>query len=648
MKRTCVWVGAAVWYTLPLFAQPGEKKTDSTATILLNEVVVTANRFEQKQDQTGKVVYVIGKEQIERSAGRTLGQLLNEQPGITIPGAFNTLGSPQTLSIRGSAPGRTLVLIDGIPAYDPSLINSEFDLNLMDLGAIDRIEIACGAQSTLYGSDAIGGVVNIITGNTQANGPVNVKASALYGSLNTFRGNVQVYGKADKLRYSLRYARLRTDGFSAAHDSTATKDHDNDGYSGHNLSALVQYQLAKTWTVKSFVQRNLYKADIDAGVFADDRDFTIDNKNTMAGAGFQHRSGELNITGNYQYSDIRRKYLNDSMHVPGFTKYVTDDYFGRNQFMELFGNFRFGHGFTALIGADHRFSSMNSQYFSLSSFGPYTSNFSDTSVRQSALYASLIYQRGPLNIEAGTRLNHHSQYGNNATYTFNPSLSINDRIRIFGSIASGFKAPTLYQLFASFGNRDLQPEKATNYEIGMQQSHKQMRNRLVYFHRDINNAIDFDNIRFSYYNINAQTVSGLEWETHWQPIRALTLSGNYTLLLSEERSQSRISAKDTTYNYLLRRPKHNVNATVTYHPLQNLSVSLSGKYVSGRYDAGGYQAPDVRLDGYFLLNAYVQYALSPGVKIFADAQNLLNNTFFDIRGYNAIPRLLNGGVAVSL
>jgi vitamin B12 transporter len=118
------------------------------------------------------------------------------------------------------------------------------------------------------------------------------------------------------------------------------------------------------------------------------------------------------------------------------------------------------------------------------------------------------------------------------------------------------------------------------------------------------------------------------------------------LLLGEENAQSRISTKDTSYNYLLRRPKHNLNLTAGYAIGDTWQFSLTGKYVSERYDAGGYQAADVKLDAYFLMNAYVSYSFSRTFKLFADAQNLLDKKFFDIRGYNAIPFLINGGLTV--
>jgi vitamin B12 transporter len=130
---------------------------------------------------------------------------------------------------------------------------------------------------------------------------------------------------------------------------------------------------------------------------------------------------------------------------------------------------------------------MNSTFLSISSFGPFTSTFRDTSLSQSSIYSSLFYQglNEKLNIEFGGRLNVHSRYGNNHTYTFNPSYSLTKNFRVFGSIATAFKAPSLFQLYSSSGREELKPERSKTYEIGLQQNHDKVATRLVYFHRDI-------------------------------------------------------------------------------------------------------------------------------------------------------------------
>src|SRR6478752_9233555 len=150
---------------------------DTVRTSVLDEVVVTANKTEQKQSITGKVVTVITKAQIEKSSGKTVAQLLNEQAGIVINGALSNAGSVQTIFMRGAGSGRTLILMDGIPVNDPSQINNDFDLNFFSINDVERIEVCKGAQSTLYGSDAIAGVINIITTKTNITKPLNVKAT---------------------------------------------------------------------------------------------------------------------------------------------------------------------------------------------------------------------------------------------------------------------------------------------------------------------------------------------------------------------------------------------------------------------------------------------------------------------------------------
>jgi vitamin B12 transporter len=259
-------------FTLPaalLFCSIAFAQKDTVRTTILDEVIVTANKTEQKQSTTGKVITVITKAQIEKSSGKTVAQLLNEQAGITINGALSNAGAVQTVFMRGAAAGRTLILMDGIPVNDPSQITNDFDLNFFSINDVERIEICKGAQSTLYGSDAIAGVINIITTKSNITKPINVKATVTGGSFGTLKTNLQVYGKADKFTYTARYARLQSAGFSAAYDSTGTKNFDNDAYLGNTVNGAVQYQAGKQFLLKAFTQYSEYKAGIDASAFTD-------------------------------------------------------------------------------------------------------------------------------------------------------------------------------------------------------------------------------------------------------------------------------------------------------------------------------------------------------------------------------------------
>jgi vitamin B12 transporter len=528
------------------------------------------------------------------------------------------------------------------------MINNEFDLNLFSINDVERIEVCKGAQSTLYGSDAVAGLVNIITVKKDVNKPVNIKATTGFGNKNTTRNNLQIYGKEGKFSYTTRFAKLKTDGFSSAYDSTGKGNFDNDGYDGNVISAAIQYQATPSFLIKSFVMHSQYTADIDAGIFADEKDYTIKNNNLSSGVGVNYKKGIVNITGNYQYGELSRNYKNDSLFVRPFgTKFESNRYGGRTQYAELYGNITAAKWLTLVSGFDYRWGNMNQQYFSLSSFGPYSSNFAYSALYQTSFYTSLLFTalNKKLHIEMGGRTNKHSRYGTNGTYTFNPTYTIDKNWRIFGSVASGFKAPSIFQLLDKYsGNENLQPEKSTNYEFGVEKNNEVINSRLVYFHRDIKNGIDYDNINFKYFNYVKQIVDGMEFEITATPVKGLSVSANYTLITGNEQTQSRKNIHDTTYNYLLRRPKNNININVGYQFNKDIYASITGKSVSSRYDVGGYRKEDVLLDSYFILSAYAEYNFNRHVKCFVNGQNITNKKFFDLRGYNAMPFLINGGV----
>ncbi|MCU7551735.1 TonB-dependent receptor [Chitinophagaceae bacterium LB-8] len=623
---------------------------DSISSRDLQEVIVTANKFPQKQNTTGKVISVITKEQIARNSGKTLGQLLNEQAGITINGALNNLGMSQSLFMRGAASGRTLLLVDGVPVYDPTLINNEFDLNLIALNQVECIEICRGAQSTLYGSDAVAGVINIITAKQKTSKPFHLNAGFSGGNYNTFKGNLQVSGQEGKLSYAAKYSKIRTDGFSSAFDSSGKQDFDKDGYHGDVVNTSLKYQVNPALSIRTFAQYSRNKTELDAGAFTDERDYSFTNKAVLAGSGVAYQKNKVSLALNYQYGDNRRDYLNDSLHAEGFAKYSTDHYYGKTQFVEAFSNIDLGGGFSFLQGADYRFSSMNSQYYSLSSYGPYQSAFKDTSHSQASVYGSLFYSglKERLHADLGGRINVHSRYGSNSTFSFNPSFAITQHYRVFGSYATAFKAPTLYQLYSAYGNQELKPEQARTYELGAQQQHLHFSNRVVFFQRKITNGLDFNYLSYKYYNINQQTVKGIEWENTIQAVRNLTIGINYTYLQPKEHSQSRTTYQDTVYKYMLRRPQHQVNINVGYQFTDALFASVSAKYASKRYDVGGYQKEDVALDDYLVVNAHAAYKFKKFVQLFVDAQNVTNRKFFDVWGYNSIPLLVSGGFTFSL
>lgn len=622
---------------------------DSLRTSVLDEVVVTANKQEQKQSTTGKVITVIGQAELSKSSGKSLGQVLNETVGITINGALNNAGTNQTVFMRGANSGRTLILMDGIPVYDPSQIGNEFDLNLFSINDVERIEVCRGAQSTVYGSDAVAGVINIITVKQNVNKPINVKATLTAGNLNSFKNNLQLYGKYKKLTYSLRNAGIRTNGFSAASDTIGTRNYDADGYKGNSTSAAVQYAINNQLLLKGFGMYSQYQASIDAGVFSDDKQYLLKNNLLNTGFGVVYKTKSLQVTANYQFSQTNRGYERDSADKAVFSFYQRNKYFGKTQFAELYASFKLNQSFSLLQGVEYRFASMNNQFESVSSFGPFKSGFKDTGIHQSSVYSSLQFNnQNGFFADAGFRLNKHSIYGNSSTFTFNPSFAVSEQLRIFGSVATAFKTPSLFQLFDSFsGKRDLKAETSTTIEAGFSHNYTGFTSRLVAFYRNTNNGIDYDYVRNKYYNFIKQTAFGVEYETSIRLSNRLQMNMNFSYLSMIDSTQSRTNFKDTGYIYGLRRPGFQSNMSVNYSH-NKATVSIIGKYVGSRSDIGGFRRADVLLPEYFILGAYAEYRFSEKIKLFVDAQNITGKTFTDLRGFNSIPFLINSGISIHL
>jgi vitamin B12 transporter len=619
---------------------------DTVTSVLFDPVIVTANKTEQKQSTTGKIITIISKEQLKKSAGKTVAQILNEQAGLIVNGALNNTGSAQTVFLRGASSGRTLILIDGIPMNDPSMINNEFNLNLLSINEIERIEICKGAQSTLYGSDALGGVINLITTKNDLNKLIHLNANMTAGNYGVFKSNVNASGNLGKFKYSARFNHQNSKGFSSAFDSTGTSNFDTDALFGNNFSASLAYQPNKTLTFNSFIQHRYYKTDVDNGPFSDARNFFSEDQAFFAGAGFTYKKSKVSITGNYQKVNNNRYYDNDfSAGSPLFSTHSLNGY---SDYSELFGTVKISKNLTAIMGSELRTTSMNSLYLSVSSFGPFQNEFKDSRISQYSVYGSILYSsdKNPFQLELGSRFNKHSIYGVNSTFTLNPSYRFNGYWMIMGSISSAYKVPSIYQLYDFYaGNLNLKPEEALNVEMGVQYKSARSFLRGVIFSRQITSGIDYNFVDFKYFNFVEQRVNGFEFESNLDITKALHLNMNYTYLSGQELTQNRETNKESiTYPYLLRRPAHNLNLTLNYEISAKLFASLSSKSLSARYDIGGYEQADVVLPPYTIFSGYGAYKMNDKVSFFIDAQNLFNKKFFDIYGYQSIPFIISAGI----
>jgi vitamin B12 transporter len=530
---------------------------------------------------------------------------------------------------------------------DPSNINNTFDLNMISLGQVERVEILKGAQSTLWGSDAVAGVINIIT-KKAGKSSINPTAMLSYGSYQTFRGNLGFNGTIKKFSYQLVYDYLNTGGFPVAHDSTGKMNFKNDDFKQHSFQASIGYQFNDHFSFKAFSNTSKYNGSTDPGAFQDDKDDYFDNKNGLQNLELLYTKNGIQIHLTQSFLQNTRSYLNDSASISGFDTYSKGDYHGKSAITELLGNFALSNKIKLVSGLQRMAQQTDQHYLSLSLFGPYETALGDSAKTTNlAMYHSLLIAGiSGFDIEAGFRYNHHSIYGNNLTYTFNPSLHLSDFVKLFVNISSAYKIPSLYQLYSEYGNKNLSPEKSTNYEIGVQVFAKNMQSnfRIGAFKRDIKDLFVFytdpNTYASQYINRDQQHDFGFELETNIGFTKKTNWINNLTYVDGKGKNES-VKIKN-----LYRRPNVTFNSTFTTEISKGLtfvpSVRIVGTRLKGIYDAG----PD-KMPAYYTLDFYVGYALSKNCKAFIDLRNITNQEYFDIVGYNSKRFNMMTGISLS-
>jgi vitamin B12 transporter len=640
MKKNLFVVAAGLFISSQLSAQDSTVKS-------LNEVFVTANRIEQKQRATGKVVTVIDQATIQRNAGRTVSEIINQQASVFINGANNNLGTNQDVYFRGASSGNVLILIDGVPVGDASQINNSFDLNNINTAQVERIEILKGAQSTLWGSDAVAGVINIIT---KKGGRKKAEINGLlsYGSYNTVRANAGVGGKLNAFAYNVNYNFSDSKGFSTAQDTTGTANFDKDAFSQKNFQANIGYRFTPEFAVTGISNYGKYKAGIDAAAFKDDRDYTLENTSFINSLVFAYNKKNIRLQLSNTLIDAKRVLLNDSTSASDNKDFYSASYKGKSLVSELFGSFTFCKQFSLVSSIQRTGQKTDQAYngYAADYAYPYNSKLSGDSAATNNLsfYASLLAtELAGFNIEAGFRINSHSIYGTNATYTFNPSYNIDDNTRVFVNISSGYKIPSLYQLYSEYGNKELKPEATQNYEVGVQSFSADRKNsiRFVAFKRDIKNLIIFyTNPSWESYYINRdeQRDYGFEVESSIGLGKIGTWSNNFTYVDGEGKNDN-VKVKN-----LFRRPNFSFNSVLTLEPVKGLTVMPSFRFISSRLK-GAYDPGPAQMPAYYTIDFYTGYQATKNLRVFLDLRNLTDQVYYDVPGYNSRKFNVTGGVS---
>lgn len=612
---------------LSLWAQ-----VDSLHSRQLSEVVITATKFPKNQGETGKVLTVIDSEMIGRSQGKDLAQVLNEQVGLVINGANSNPGKDKSVYLRGAKNEYTLILIDGVPVNDPSGVSGgAYDLRLLSLDQVERIEILKGSQSSLYGSDAVAGVINIIT-KSDGGKPIEFSGSAGYGSFHSFTGTAVVSGKTNHFDYNAGYTTFSTDGISEAKE-TGTNDFDKDNARQESIHANVGFRPTDRLAVKPFIRFTKFEGKYDGGPYADDilNRYKAALLNTGLHANYTLKKGSLNFQ--YAYNQSDRKFDGT---------YGKSNYVAKFNHAEAFMNYDLTKQFQLLGGVAVQDLKMLDT----------TSVEKNPSVLLASPYVSLFMQANNFSFEVGSRYNHHTQFGNNFTYSVNPSYRWQNGLKTFVNLSTGFKAPTLYQLYGQYGaNPELKPERSQNAEVGLQwvSQNKKMETRMIFFARRIEDVIVYAypvNV-----NLNEQNDRGLEWEVTFTPTTKLALRAFYAYVTGEVTTQT--NNKDTTYNNLIRRPKNSFGVNAGYRINQKWYTSLNLQHFGERedlfFDETTFSSQQVTLASYLLMDLYLEYALQkPALTIFVQGRNLLNQEYEEVYGYNTLSFNMQGGLKIKL
>lgn len=605
---------------------------DSTRPTSLNEVVVTATRFAKKMTETGKVVTVINRLDIDRNTGKDLAQLLNDEGGMIVNSAYSNPGKDKSIFLRGAKTDYTLILLNGIPVSDPSGVGGAFDLRMFPLEQIERIEILKGAQSTLYGSDAIAGVINIIT-RKAAGKPFGLYGGIAAGSYNTWRANAGISGTAEGSSYNIGFTHYKTSGFSEATDTAAVKTFDKDGFVQNAFNADFDVRLFKGMHLKPYFRYTHSKGDYDGGSFTDGPGkYTAQLITTGTQAQYQFLNGS--VTAFYDYDEISRSFADNWGSYP---------YAGNKKTVELFANYGVGKHLQLLAGIHYNKQKMNDN----------TATPPNPEVTLTSPYASVFLKNvGGFNLEVGGRYNKHSKYGENFTYNISPSFTVHQSVKLFVNYATAFKAPTLTSLYGAYGaNPDLKPEKSATLEAGIQTSlAKKFDWRVVYFTRETKDIIIYGP-NFQVVNLDLQKDHGVEIEPTLYLTRQLRVKISYAYVDGKVTTQK--NDKDTTYSNLIRRPKHSMSLNIGYQFTKHLFASTQISHFSKRSDLffnnSTFEQEPVSLSPYSLWNAYAEYSFANNrIKLFADVKNITNTKFTEIYGYATQGFNMTGGIRIAL
>jgi vitamin B12 transporter len=601
---------------------------------LRHDVVVTATRIETPSKEVASSITVITRADLDR-ANRS--SVLDVLEGVVGTAAVRSggIGAAASIMLRGGNSEHTLVLLDGVEINDPMNPSRSCDLAHITLDQVERIEILRGPQSTLFGSDALGGVVNIITRTGEGRPKLNLYESA--GSLSTSESRLGISGSTRRVAYSLGASYLESGGISAA-DKAFAGNREKDGYRNLSLTGRAGLKLRENLDLDLTVRGLLTRSEIDnfGGPFGDDPNNSQRYDSLFARAQLRGLYGNGRWESKLGAAVILSKRLNDN---PVDRAHPFDSEKGsfRSGLLKVdWQNNVFLHPSNTLtFGAEYEAEGGSSEYRSESLWGPFVGKFPGRKAGDLGIYVQdQVKFGGRFFATTGVRIDSHSRSGTAFTYRLAPAWFIaRTGTKLKATLGTGFKSPSLYQLYAPptawgpIGNNGLKSEESTGWDAGLEQDLAGGRFKLgaTYFRNCFRNLISFDNVR-GYINVGRAETNGVELTGEAVPCAALSIMASYTRLTAKD--------KDTGLG-LLRRPRDKFSAGLDWKPLPKFDLGLKLSRVGSRSDLdfNTWPSAPITLRPYTLLDANISYAVAPRTKLFFRFDNLLNQRYEMIYGY---------------
>ncbi|MDI6776139.1 MAG: TonB-dependent receptor [Syntrophales bacterium] len=628
MKKllTCVVIAlfAGMSLPLPIFGQEvgkGEGK-------VMEEVVVTASRLEEPLRYSPDSVTVVTREEMQKKGKKTVIDVLRDVPGVSIA-QYGQFGGGASIYLRGTNNAHTLIMIDGVRVGDPMATDGKMSISDLSTDNIERIEIIRGAQSVLYGSDAIGGVINIIT--RKGKGKPEFSFSTEGGSFETFRESLGVSGANDKVSYSASIFRLDTKGISMADEDLGNTEEDY--YHDTNISARLDARISETVRVGFSVRHSESSKDLDGYDYVTykfgDADEVQDTDITSVSTNF-----DQDIFDWWQHiiklgtTETKREYTQNGA--------FNGTYKGTIRLASWQHNFFIKDMDTITAGFDYQEEKGDVQ-------NPW-GNIPEKKVETKSFFiqnkATLLKS---LFLTLGARHDDHQTAGGEDTYKgalaylFEPTGT-----KIRGSYGTGFHAPSLFQLYSSYGDPNLKPEESKGYDVGIDQElfAKKMVVSVTYFQTSIDDLIAFNLATYRYYNVGKVKTKGWETVFSFKPLDWLSFDASYTY--TEAKDEAEGSTNEG--KYLIYRPRHTGAASLNIKPWERFNININAQYVGKRYRNTGNTE---EMPAYTLVNLAVAYDVANRFQVFGKVDNLTDKKYQSIYQYGEPGIGVYGGLKVT-